>query len=411
MWTELSAIVGAEHVRDCGERVDGVAVSKLVEPGTAEELAAVLKKATAAGLALIPRGGGTKMEWGNPPRRSDAILSIARLNQIEEHAWADMTATVAAGCTVKQVQEVLAQRGQRIAMDPLWPERATIGGVLASNDTGAIRLRFGGLRDLIIGATIALPDGTLAKSGGKVVKNVAGYDLMKLVTGSLGTLGVITRAIFRLHPVFKQTQTVSFAAGSHADANRIVLAVNDSNLVPTGLQVVSQSDGEVRVDIRFEGIPAGIEAQAAELAKFVAGARQAPTPEDAWRRETLWEGAAPAMVGKFSILPEQIASYCEHVHSTCGGAGAGWKVVAHGTGLGWVRVEANAPSLAAIVNALRARAEQGAGSFVVLHCPPELKQQLDMWGSVGDGLPLMGRIKNQFDPTGALNPGRFVGRI
>ena len=150
---------------------------------------------------MIPRGGGTKLGWANSPARAGLILSTARLTEVIEHAWADLTVSVGAGCTVQRLQEALAQHGQRLALDPLWPEKATVGGVLSTNDSGALRLRFGALRDLIIGVTVALPDGTLASSGGKVVKNVAGYDLPKLVTGALGTLGVITRAVFRLHPL------------------------------------------------------------------------------------------------------------------------------------------------------------------------------------------------------------------
>src|ERR1019366_4286120 len=182
-WSDLRAIGGAEHMR----------------AGSPDEIARVLKTASGAGLQVIPRGGATKMAWGNPPRGGDLIISTRRLSRIVEHAWGDMTATVEAGCTLQQLQQTLAEHGQRLALDPLWPGKATIGGILATNDSGALRIRFGSLRDLIIGITLVLADGTLAKSGGKVVKNVAGYDLPKLATGSLGTLGIITQAIFRLH--------------------------------------------------------------------------------------------------------------------------------------------------------------------------------------------------------------------
>ena len=408
--SEISGIVGAAHVRDAApsDAVCGVAVPKVVEPGTPAEVAAVLKAATAGGLAVTPRGGGTKLEWGNPPKRADLILSTARLNQVEEHAWEDMTATVAAGCTIQQVQDALAKHRQRIAVETLWPERATIGGVLAANDTGAVRLRFGGLRDLIIGATIALPDGTLAKSGGKVVKNVAGYDLPKLATGSLGTLGVITQAIFRLHPMFAATRTISFAVASVGEGNKLILAVNDSALVPTGLQIIAGADGSARVDARFEGVPAGIDSQVEHLKKLAGSAKEVPAPADAWRRESFWQGAEPALVAKFSILPTKIEEFSEAVRTI----GMRWKLSAQGYGVGWLRLEGGNPQqFAAAVTALRARAEAAFGSFVVLHCPAESKQQLDPWGSAGDALAIMTRIKTQFDPNGTLNPGRFVGGI
>src|SRR3989449_10860772 len=147
-----------------------------------------------------------------------------------------------------------------LALDALWPERATIGGMLAANDSGALRVRFGALRDLIIGITLALPDGTLAKSGGKVVKNVAGYDLPKLATGSLGTLGVITEAVFRLYPLPRDVCSMSLTAASTDTLCQIVLAVQDSRLAFTGLQLRAESEGPPQLDVRFEGTTAGIQA-------------------------------------------------------------------------------------------------------------------------------------------------------
>ncbi len=410
-WPDIAKVVGAGHVRDASvsDAVAGVAVAKVIEPGTPEEVAAVLKTASAAGLALIPRGGGTKLEWGNAPKRADAILSLARLDQVEEHAWADMTATLGAGCTVQQAQQTLAQHGQRIAMEPLWPERATIGGVLAANDTGAIRARFGGLRDLVIGVTLALPDGTLAKSGGKVVKNVAGYDLPKLATGSLGTLGVVVKAVFRLHPIFPAARTMSFVVDSFEAANKLILATHDSTLVPTGLQMVARSGAPVRVDARFEGIEAGVDAQFQQFAKYAAGAQSATAPADCWKREALWQGSEPAMVVKFSVQPKQLSSFCSQVKQAA--ANLQWSIIAHGIGLGWLRIEGTAAPLVQLLKGLRAAVEPLGGSIVVLHCPADVRQAIDMWGDAGDAVALMQRIKSQFDPKATLNPGRFVGGI
>src|SRR5713226_3569188 len=221
------ALAGNGYARSAtaADAVAGVQPKLVVEPGTAQELAEILRLSNDAGLAVIPRGAGTKLGWGNSPGRADLILSTARLTEIIEHAWADLTVTVEAGCTIQRLQEALAQHGQRLALDPLWPEKATVGGVLSTNDSGALRLRFGALRDLIIGVTIALPDGTLASSGGKVVKNVAGYDLPKLVTGALGTLGVITQATFRLHPVPQNMRTLSINVAGMREAQQLILAL------------------------------------------------------------------------------------------------------------------------------------------------------------------------------------------
>ena len=155
-------------------------------------------------------GGGTKQGWGYPVAPA-LVLEMQRLNVLREHTWQDMTCTVEAGCTWAALQSGLAEHGQYVALDPLWPEQATVGGIVATNDSGALRLKYGGLRDLIIGMTIVLADGTIARTGGKVVKNVAGYDLHKLMIGAFGTLGVITSVNFRLHPLPADARTWSFA--------------------------------------------------------------------------------------------------------------------------------------------------------------------------------------------------------
>src|SRR4029077_18699944 len=233
--------------------VCGVRSQFVAEPENEEQLAALLSCANEAGVGVVPRGRGSKLDWGNPPKRADVILSTARLNRVLEHAWADLTVTAQSGCTVQALQNALVQHGQRLACDCLWPERATIGGLLSTNDSGALRLRFGALRDLIIGVTLALPDGTLASSGGKVVKNVAGYDLPKLVTGALGTLGVITRAVFRVHPLPRNTKSLSMSAGTLEKMQQLILAVQDSKLAHTALQARIVQDAEPVVDVLFEG--------------------------------------------------------------------------------------------------------------------------------------------------------------
>jgi len=260
---KLISFLGPDHVHAAApaDAVAGVQPKVIVAPRNERELAEVLRLSNEAGLAVIPRGGATKLGWGNPPSRADLVLSTARLNEITEHAWADLTVSVEAGCTMQRLQETLAQHGQRLALDPLWQEKATIGGVLSANDSGALRLRFGALRDLIIGVTLALPDGTLASSGGKVVKNVAGYDLPKLATGAFGTLGVITRAVFRLHPLPRLTRSFSVATTTAEETRRFIHAVQNSKLAHTALQARFESGAAPEVDILFEGTEAGLRAQ------------------------------------------------------------------------------------------------------------------------------------------------------
>src|SRR5258708_12526439 len=248
-----------------------------------------------------------RLGWGNSPARADVILSTARMTEIIEHAWADLTVTVEAGCTIQRLQETLAQHGQRLALDPLWPERATVGGILSTNDSSALRLRFGALRDLIIGVTIALPDGTLASSGGKGVKNVAGYDLAKLITGALGTLGVITRAVFRLHPLPHLARTFTcLATGFLPEAQRLILAIQDSQLAHSALQVrFLENSPEPRLDILFEGTDSGICQQVETLKSLVSPASITETDHAVWNaRQELFSMATmqktPCVLAKIS---------------------------------------------------------------------------------------------------------------
>jgi len=454
-WAELAAVLGPERLRPAtaADAVDGVAPRMIAEPGTAEDLARCLRWARDAGLKVTPRGGGTKLGWGNPPAACDLLLSTARLDRIQEHAWADMTVIADAGCRVADLQQALAEHGQHLALDPLWPERATIGGILSTNDSGTLRLRYGSLRDLVIGITVALPDGTLARSGGKVVKNVAGYDLAKLFTGALGTLGVIVEAIFRLHPLPRQTRSLTFS-GTPAALNQLLLAILASRLTPTGLQLRA-APGEARLDVRFDGTAAGIQAQVDQIDQVAQVDRvgqlaaapvsaAADAPAETWTsHQAIWDGAhgargadaadtaAPALVARLSVLPARIAAACALIERAAAARSLAWRMVVQGVGAGYVRLagnEGDEPALRATLLSLReelagmgatkpgdARSVRGTGgtggTLVALGCPLAVKRGLDVWGPAADTQPLMVRIKQRFDPDGTLSPGRFLGGI
>src|SRR6267378_3308145 len=408
------SLLGSEYVRAAGaaDAVGGLQPKLVVEPGTERELAEILRLSNEGGVAVIPRGGGTKLSWGNPPVRADLILSTARLTKIIEHAWADLTVTVEAGCTIQKLQETLAQHGQRLALDPLWPEKATVGGVLSTNDSGALRLRFGALRDLIIGATIALPDGTLASSGGKVVKNVAGYDLPKLVTGASGTLGVITRAVFRLHPLPLNSHSFRVSTANAEETQRFVLAVQDSKLAHTSLQSHFSDENPPVSDILFEGTEAGLAAQETQLRNLARAVSVSESPSSTWTaREKLWAFSDPAStaIAKISNLPANMARTMELVaHASA--HQLRWRALMYATGIGWLRLEGKPGALQEALQVLRDELQGQDGSLVVLHRPDKMPA-FDAWGSAGDALPLMKAVKNQLDPKNTLNPGRFVGGI
>jgi len=360
-------------------------------PSAETEVAGILRWANQDGLAVIPRGGGTKQDWSNPPTRNDVQLSTARLNRILEHAWADLTVTVESGCTIAALQTAVAEHGQRLAIDALWPEQATVGGVVSSNDSGTLRLAYGSLRDLIIGITLVLADGTIARSGGKVVKNVAGYDLPKLATGAFGTLGVITQATFRLHPLPRNTCTLTVAAANPDTAQALLLEIQSAKLALAALQLRFAANTEPSIDVLLEGTEEGIAAQQATLgtlAPFTDGSTEV------WQARQ--EIAGRPMVSKFSVLPSHIVRSIAAIERL---RVPQWRAAVQATGIGWLSTETPAESL-------RAELERDGGSLAVLRGP-----RADTWGEPGDALPLMRTLKRQFDPKGTLNPGRFVGGI
>ena len=409
------AILGPDHVHPAvpSDEILGIQPKLVVIPGSESQLAEILRLANEAGLAVIPRGGGTKMAWGNPPSRADLIFSTARLNNVLEHASSDLTVTVEAGCTIQKLQETLAQHAQRLAIDPLWPEKSTVGGILSTNDSGALRLRFGSLRDLIIGVTVALPDGTLASSGGKVVKNVAGYDLPKLLTGALGTLGVITRAVFRLHALPHNARSFSVATSQPMATRDLLLAIQDAKLDHTALQSHLSGEALPTSDILFEGTEAGLDAQSAHLRTLCNGAEVSDASPSVWNaRQELWSISDPAetAIAKISTLPADLARVVELFHHAADSYSVRWKSLIYAPGLGWLRLEGPAENLRQALTNLRADLEKKGGSLVVLHRPVKLSS-LDAWGTAGDSLPLMKAIKHQLDPANTLNPARFLGQI
>jgi glycolate oxidase FAD binding subunit len=411
----LMSFLGPDYVQPGhpADVIGGIQPRAVVNPGNERELAEVLRRSNKAGIAVVPRGGGTKLGWGNPPSRAELVLSTVRMNEITEHAWADLTVSVDAGCTIQKLQETLAQHGQRLALDPLWPGNATVGGVLSTNDSGALRLRFGALRDLIIGVTLALPDGTLASSGGKVVKNVAGYDLPKLATGAFGTLGVITRAVFRLHPLPRNSRSFSLVTATPEETRRFMHSVQDSRLAHTALQARFESDAASVVDILFEGTEAGLSAQQAHLKVLAETTSVTQASPDVWNaRQDLWTFSKPdsTALAKITVLPAEIERSMELIAKSAKVRQLQWKAVAQATGIGWLRLTGDARDLRVSLRELREQFERNSGSLFVAYHPAGMPS-IGAWGDAGDALPLMKAIKHQLDPKNTLNPGRFVGGI
>jgi glycolate oxidase FAD binding subunit len=416
----LQDIVGEEHVREAsgGDAVDGVEPSLVVEPATMEETSEVMKLASREGLAVSPRGGGTKMGLGNPPRRVDLILSTARMDRIIEHVPGDQIVRVQAGVKLQDLQENLAESDQMLGVDP--PEEgATVGGIVAANSSGPRRLRYGTIRDLIIGVKVVLADGTVAKAGGKVVKNVAGYDLSKLFTGSLGTLGVIAEANFRLHPIRETARTVFLEVDDHAKIANAVQELTHSSLSQFVLDALEMrwEGGRGVIAALFEGIEPAVEAQSSAATEVLRSHGEANVldeddGEEFWERfaRRPWDAGDVGL--KIGSPPSDLTAVLDSVVGAAERAGVEVSLSGHaGTGVTLARLSGGEDALVEVIEEVREIRLRRGGSVVVQEAPLTIKERLDVWGSGGDYLGLTRRVKEKFDPGYILNPGRFLGGI
>jgi glycolate oxidase FAD binding subunit len=352
--------------------VGGVPARLVAAPASTAEASALL--AATQDMTVVIRGHGTKLDWGPPPRSLDLIVDTRRLAGVVEHAAGDLITIVRAGTPLAD----LDLGDQQLALDG--PAGATIGGTVAAGTSGPRRMFYGTARDLLIGITVVRADGVVARSGGKVVKNVAGYDLGKLFHGSYGTLGLITECAFRLHP--------RPAAALFVRATKVTAApVLDAQVAPAAIEVDSAT-GETAV--LLEGTPEGVDERAAKLAKLLGGEVTAEAPA--------WWGRPPEgpILVKLGVPISRVPDLLSDGAAIRGSAGAGvlYAAVDDITG----------------VEALRAHCVRLEGHAVVLAAPPGVREILDMWGPT-PGLALMRRIKDQFDPGHRFAPGRFVGGI
>ena len=399
---QLAAIAGAENTR-----LEGGTIT--VAPAATAEVSEILRFADQNGLTVTPTGAGTKLQWGNAVSPA-IVLSLRRMAALREHSWQDMTCTVEAGCPWNTLEAVLAEHGQVVALDPLWPERATVGGIAASNDSGALRLKYGSLRDLILGMTIVLPDGTIAKTGGKVVKNVAGYDLHKLMIGSFGTLAVITQVNFRLHPIERNTRTWTAIAPDPAALQAPLRALFDSQIVPTSVQIRARKQA-CSLDVRIAARPGCLEEFAPRLQALCGDLPLTESSPVVWDARQQLFNQSHAVVLKISVLPGEIATMLAALQEWASFGGIGIETVAQATGLITAAVTMAPDAALALIEPLREQVRTFGGSVVALQMPIEYRGRFDTWGCDSNALDLMREIKRRFDPHRILNPGRFVGGI
>ena len=399
---QIAALVGVENT----SLLNGRAVAS---PANVEELRSVLRFCSEQDLVIVPTGGGTKLTWGNPVR-SDVTLDLRRMDQVREHAWQDMTCSVDAGCAWAKLQVELSRHGQMVALDPLHPESATVGGIVATNDSGVLRLKYGGLRDLIIGMTVVLADGTVAKTGGKVVKNVAGYDLHKLMTGSFGTLGVITSVNFRLHPVESHRRTWTAHAKDPVELRDALASLLDSQLAPSSVQVRMAHEG-CAMDVCISVPNECDAANEASLRKIFGSLSVSSGRDEAWQARQALFGNQGALILKLSCHPTEICKLLAEIQENATSEGIDVSAVAQATGLATVSLEGAAEKTMKLFDRLRNRVSEAGGAAVVLETPAALHGRLDRWGKEPNAIGLMRAVKARFDPKRILSPGRFVGGI
>ncbi|MBI1735890.1 MAG: FAD-binding oxidoreductase [Candidatus Rokubacteria bacterium] len=429
----LAAVVGADHVRSgvalSPYVVEGRTPEAAVLPASVEHVRAILAVAADAGIPVVPWGGGTASAVGTPPSRSGIVLSLARMNRILEHEPGDLTVTVEAGVTVTQLQAALGARGQWLSLDPPDPDRATLGGVVAANASGSRRHLYGTARDLLIGVTLVTAEGDVVRGGGKVVKNVAGYDLPKLFVGSYGTLGVIVELTFRLRPRPDAERFVAVAFPNLKEAGAAIRSVMSGDLVPVALDLLDGDAARVlglasaaAVVVGFDGLPEQIDWQAAELGRLVAahgGRVLGPIADEAVAHLAVAARAAygaPAAVMRLSVLPLQVADAMDQGAAAARARGLQSAWSAH-AGVGVVTAALAAPArngaadVARVLTDWRTVARGTGGSATLESAPLAVKASLPVWDDAGAAGRVMQRIKAQLDPKNVLNPGRFVAGI
>lgn len=390
----------------------------VVYPSTAPALAEVLTCAHLNHWRMLPCGRGSKLHWGGLAEGVQFVVSTARLNRLIDHASSDLTVTVESGLQLIDLQSTLAATGQFLAIDPAYANQATLGGIVATADTGALRQRYGGIRDMLIGLSFVRSDGKLTKAGGRVVKNVAGYDLMKLMTGSYGTLGILTELTFRIYPLPPTSETIVLSGdtASLAEATAHLLA---SALTPTAIELLAPATLRqlaigtgLGMMVRFQSIEVSVAQQIEQVMQLgqrlgltITRISESDEPH-LWQQLRQQIDLPPNQEGitcKIGVEPVKAVIALNQMEALISAG-----VIHLSSGLGMV--QAAEPSIDRVLK-LRQICQSHGGFLTVLAAPADLKLNMDIWGYAGNALEIMQRLKTQFDPETLLSPRRFVGRI
>ena len=402
---------------------EGVVPAFVALPVSTGEAAAVLRVAAEHELAVVPRGGGSRLGWGAPPSRCDVLVDMSRMDAVLEHAAGDLVARLQAGARMGDVAAALAAAGQEIALDV--PSGATAGGVVASGLAGPRRLRYGSPRDLLIGITIVLANGTVARSGGKVVKNVAGYDLGKLYAGSAGTLGLITEVTFRLHPLPAARAFVAaeFGASAGPAACDAVAAAANSSLTASAVELSRPSaGGPLLVSVLLEGSADGVAARASAMSGLLEAAGAEGSLADVSETAPPWwpgtPGAPEALLAgdgtlvRVSFWVSALGQVLDAIEAAARETGIAPSIAGSaGAGVLYISCPPGEPAACAgFTGALRGTLDHARGGVAVLAAPAEVRAALAGRGGMAGSVPslsLMRAVKDQFDPGHRMSPGRF----
>jgi len=442
---ELHAIIGAPFIQTLSPletyQVDGQAPWAVVSPGDIDQLAEVLKLADREALAVAPWGGGTTTAMGHPPERLDIVLSLQRLSRVLEHEPADLTATVQAGITMADLRRQLASRGQCWPVDAPLPAAATLGGVLATNTSGPKRLLYGTGRDLLIGITVVHADGAISKAGGKVTKNVTGYDMMKLYVGSLGTLAVIAEATLKLRPVPANQQLAWATFGSRETAVEAAQRLLAGALLPNAIELINPSltaflrqsmhgaAGDIgwSLLVGIDGGEAAVDRQRREI-NVLSQACGASAWWTAMDDGQLWQvlldrfrpqGGAQLqhVVARIGTVRTRVGAILDQLTELGRRLDMPMELCARvGNGLVYARMQLTGEAeqsarLAQMLTDIRQALTAERGYIVVETAPSAFKALFDCWGDVGPQVEVMAGLKQAFDPRRVLNPGRFIAHL
>ena len=388
--------------------------SYLVSPKTQQQLAKLISLAQDRNWQILICGSGSKLGWGGLVSKVDLVVSTQHLNRIIDHAVADLTVTVEAGVTLKQLQDTLQSTGQFLPLDPAYPETATVGGIMATADAGSWRQGYGGVRDLVLGLSFVRADGQIAKAGGRVVKNVAGYDLMKLFTGSYGTLGIISQITFRTYPLPETSATV-ILTGAAEKLRQAASSLLNSSLTPTSLDLISAGvvkalnlGTEMGLLVRFQSIAESVKQQSEQVRELALGLalKIDDVQDNLWQQlsQTIRASATEsAVICKIGILPDAAVEFLEELYLWSNQTELAQ--ISAGSGLGNLQLASDDLEL---LRKLRLHCTEHGGFLSILESPVAVKQNIEPWGYTGNSLGMMQKIKQQFDPKNIFNPGRYL---